>query len=60
MQPHDSDGLRPKEEPVDRGWDDEWSSLQGTLGVDPTEVADLDNRAVCLSANLSGKGGAAA
>jgi len=53
-----SDNQCTPQKPVDGGWNDERSTVQGKDELVHTEVPNVAHRTVCLSASLSGKGGA--
>lgn len=59
MQSHDSGNQRPEEVNPDGRRNDERSAVQDAHGVAPALPVNAPNRAVHLSANLRGKGGAA-
>lgn len=60
MQTHDSNDQRPTEGTTDGRRDTERCAEEGATGLAPAPIPDMGNRTVCLSATLSGKGGAAA
>ena len=59
MQSQPSNDKRAAKECTDRGRNAEQSAIQDSDRVAHSEIPDMANRTVCLSANLQGKGGLA-